>query len=186
MVTERSLLNCHGTFYELPRDISGGIAGIKPICTHDRRIYDFCSWRGLLVISGIRSGAPADGHVFRSEDGRTGLWLGTVDDLWKLGKPQGRGGPWRETDVKASVPSDPYLMTGYDRKRVELSHSFPEPVTFRMEVDVTGRGLWKTYDEIPVEPGDLLVHEFPAGYAAHWVRLSTDRDCRATAHFIYE
>jgi hypothetical protein len=186
VVTERSLLNCHGTFYELPRDISGGAAGIKPVCTHNLRIHDFCSWKGLLVLSGIRQDASPDGHVFRSEDGRTGLWLGTVDDLWKLGKPQGRGGPWQETDVRASVPSDPYLMTGYDRKRVELSHSFPEPVTFRMEVDVTGRGLWKTYDEIPVEPGDLLVHEFPAGYAAHWVRLSTDRDCRATAHFIYE
>ncbi len=186
VVTERSLLNCHGTFYELPRDISGGIAGIKPVCTHERRIYDFCSWRGLLVISGILQDTPADGHVFRSEDGKTGLWLGTVDDLWKLGKPRGKGGPWRNTDVHASKPSDPYLMTGYDRKRVELSHLSLEPVAFRIEVDISGGGLWKTYNEISVEPGEVRVHEFPAGYAAHWVRLSTDRDCRATAHFIYE
>lgn len=186
VVTERSLFNCHGTFYELPRDISGGIAGIKPVCTHDRRIYDFCSWRGLLVISGISRDAPADGHVVRSEDGTTGLWLGTVDDLWKLGKPQGRGGPWHETAVRTGQPSDPYLMTGYDRKRVELSHGSGKAVTFRIEVDITGRGLWKTYDEMTVEPEEVLNHQFPDGFAAHWVRLSTDQNCRATANFIYE
>jgi hypothetical protein len=186
VVTERSLLNCHGTFYELPRDISGGISGIKPVCTHDLRIHDFCSWKGLLVLTGIRRDAPPDGHVVRSEDGKTGLWLGNVDDLWKLGKPRGRGGPWRDTEVQASTPSDPYLMTGYDRKRVELSHLSTNPVTFRIEVDITGRGLWKAYSEISVEPGELLVHEFPAGYAAHWVRLTADRDCRATALFVYE
>jgi hypothetical protein len=186
VVTERSLLNCHGTFYELPRDISGGIAGIKPVCTHDRLIYDFCSWRGLLVISGIRQDAPADGHIIRSRDNRTGLWLGTVDDLWKLGKPRGRGGPWHTTEVRAGEPSDAYLMTGYDRKRVELSHQSPEPVTFALEVDITGRGLWKTYDELTVEPQEVRMHEFPVGFAAHWVRLSVDRDCRATALFVYE
>jgi len=186
VVTERSLLNCHGTFYELPRDISGGIAGIKPVCTHDRLIYDFCSWRGLLVISGIRQDAPADGHIIRSRDGATGLWLGAVDDLWKLGKPRGRGGPWHQTAVRAGEASDPYLMTGYDRKRVELSHGSQESVTFALEVDITGRGLWKTYDEMTVEPQEVRVHEFPVGFAAHWVRLSADRDCRATVLFVYE
>ena len=186
MVTERSLLNCHGTFYELPRDISGGIAGIKPICTHDRLIYDFCSWRGLLVISGIRQDTPAGEHIIQSQDNRAGLWLGTVDDLWKLGKPRGRGGPWHTTDVRAGDPSDPYLMTGYDRKRVELSHQSPEPVTFALEVDITGRGLWKTYDEMTVEPHEVRVLEFPAVFGSHWVRLSTNLDCRATALFIYE
>jgi len=186
VVTERSLLNCHGTFYELPRDISGGIAGIKPICTHDRLIYDFCSWRGLLVISGIRQDTPAGEHIIRSQDNRAGLWLGTVDDLWKLGKPRGRGGPWHTTDVLAGDPSDPYLMTGYDHKRVELSHQSPEPVTFTLEVDITRRGLWKTYDEITVKSQEVRVLEFPEGFAAHWVRLSTNRDCCATAFFIYE
>jgi hypothetical protein len=186
VVTERSLLNCHGTFYELPRDISRGIAGIKPVCTHDRRIHDFCSWRGLLVLSGIRLGTPPGEHVVRSEDGRTGLWLGTVDDLWKLGKPRGRGGPWYGTDVRAGELSDPYLMTGYDRKRVELSHGSEETVTFTIEVDITAQETWKTYDEVTVEPGETWVHEFPAGYAAHWVRLSADRNCRATGLFIYD
>jgi hypothetical protein len=37
-----------------------------------------------------------------------------------------------------------------------------------------------------VPPGEPLVHEFPAGYAAHWVRLTADRDTTATATFVYE
>jgi len=77
-------------------------------------------------------------------------------------------------------------MTGYDRKRAEFSHGSESAVTFRIEVDITGRGLWKTYDELTVEPGETRLHEFPAGFGAHWVRLSTDMNCRATAFFIYD
>src|SRR5690606_36519189 len=43
VVTERNLFNCHGTIYEFPRETAGGVAGIKPISTHNRLIYDFCS-----------------------------------------------------------------------------------------------------------------------------------------------
>ena len=44
-----------------------------------------------------------------------------VDDLWRLGKPRGIGGPWKNTEVKAGEPSDPYVMTAYDRKQVNLT-----------------------------------------------------------------
>ena len=53
----------------------------------------------------------------KSADGKLGLWFGAIDDLWKLGKPVGVGGPWKHTAVKAGKPSDAYLMTGYDKKR---------------------------------------------------------------------
>ena len=119
-VTERFLMNVHGTFYEVPRE--SGLPLIKPVCSHGRQIMDFCTWRGLMVLSGNLAGATPDGHYFRSDDGHAGLWLGSIDDLWRLGKPVGRGGPWLHTAVKADAPSDPYLMTGYDRKRIELAH----------------------------------------------------------------
>jgi hypothetical protein len=186
VVTERSLLNCNGTFYELPRDISGGVKGIKPVCTHNRFIHDFCSWRGLLVLSGLRQDAPPGEHIVRSLDGAAGLWLGTIDDLWRLGKPRGRGGPWNNTPVTPGRPSDPYLMTGYDRKRVEVWHDSPDPVTFALEVDITGHGLWVDYTEITVEPNELEEFRFPAGYSAHWVRVRCDTACTAGCTFIYE
>ncbi len=186
VVTERALINSHGTFYELPRDISGGIAGIKPVCTHNRMIHDYCSWRGLLVLSGNTVGAEKDGHFVPSTDGRAGLWFGTVDDLWHLGKPQGEGGPWKQTEVKANEPSDPYLMTGYDQKSLKLSHNAPTTVTFQIEVDITAQGDWFIYKKIQVKPGETGKHEFPAGYSAHWVRIRASDACAATALFTYK
>ena len=102
VVTERQLLNAHGTIYVLRHSAAGGLSSIKPVCTHNKRIVDFCSWRGMLVIAGTRVDAAEDGHYFASTDGKTGLWFGDVDDLWKLGKPRGRGGPWLDSDVIAA------------------------------------------------------------------------------------
>ena len=185
VVTERSLLNAAGTFYVLPRESSGGLRAIRPICTHNKRITDFCSWRGLLVLAGCVAKAPADGHYFASDDGM-GLWIGDIDDLWKLGKPVGRGGPWLRTPVQAGEVSDPYLMAGYDRKKVELSHDAEGDVTFTILVDVTAGDRWFPYATIRVPSGRGVTHVFPSGYSAHWVRLKADRRCRATALFAYE
>jgi len=182
--SERYLVNCHGTLYEMPRDT--GVPELKPVATHNRAIMDFCSWRGLLVLSGTRAGAKPDGNYFASADGKVGLWFGDVDDLWRLGKPVGRGGPWRNTAVKAGQPSDPYLMTGYDRKTVALSHAAVAEIAFTIEVDFDHTGTWHTYAVLKVAPGQTPRHVFPDGYSAHWVRLTADRDCTATAWFIYE
>ncbi|NOY81549.1 MAG: hypothetical protein GXP31_11180 [Kiritimatiellaeota bacterium] len=185
VTTERNLLNCHGTFYVLPWTSAGGAAGIKPICTHDRRISDFGSWRGMLVIAGARADARPDGHFFRSTDGKAGLWFGDVDDLWKMGKPMGHGGPWLDTPVQPDQPSDPYLMTGYDRKRLTLWHDEARPVRFTVEVDFIRDGSWCKYAAFDVAPDRRFVHEFPDGYSAHWIRLRADLACRASAVFEY-
>jgi hypothetical protein len=185
VVTERSLLNVHGSFYMVPRSNSGGAARMKPICTHTKRIADFCSWRGLLVLAGTRAGAGSDGHVFPLIGEGPRLWFGDIDDLWKIGPPRGVGGPWHSTPVQAGTPSDPYLMLGYDRKQLSLSHDSPEPVTFRIEVDVLADGTWWEYGRMVVMPGRTLKHDFPPGYSAHWVRLQTDRPAKCTATFTY-
>jgi hypothetical protein len=191
VVTERSFINAHGTIYMRPRDNSGGIRALKPVTTHNKRITDFCSWRGLLVLAGTRIDASETcPHFIRSTDGQVGLWFGDIDDLWKLGKPRGIGGPWHGTPVQAGVPSDPYLMTGYDRKQVELSHDKDRPVTFLLEIDVLGAidtpDVYFPYAQLSVPPGDGLIHRFPEGYSAHWIRLITDTDCVATAIFTYD
>ena len=238
VVTERLLLDAGGLFYEvsgLPYAWS-----VRPITTHNRRIADFCSWRGLLVLAGCRSadGAAGEGDsqktsgsqgadgsqttvVFQSTDGSrsalgsrsaegsqtaaasqiapgvgnvqgktsdgVALWFGTVDDLWLLGKTRGVGGPWLRTPVQPQVPSDPYLMCHFDRKRLELEHDAAEPVEFTVEVDFTvQRSRWHPFTTLRVPPSQKLVYEFPEGYSAHWVRLRASRSCRATARFVYE
>jgi hypothetical protein len=185
VVTERDLFNCHGTFYELPAESSGGFAKIRPITTHNLRIKDYATYRGLLVLSGLNTDASGS-HVVRSEDGKLALWLGAIDDLWKMGKPRGNGGPWKNNEVKAGVPSDPYLMTGYDHKSLELSHRLNGPVTFRLEADITGTGQWVSVSSMTVQAGETYTHRFPDSFACYWVRLLADRDTRATAQFEYK
>ncbi len=183
--TERNLLNVHGSFYELPADNAGGFIKLRPITTHNRRIHDFASYRGLLVLSGVADGATSD-RIIRSDDGRCALWVGAVDDLWSFGKPRGTGGPWRDTAVKAGVPSDAYLATGYDQKRLTLSHAGRQPVTIRVEADFTGTGAWAEVIKLTVPPGKPVEHRFPDAFGAYWLRLLADKDSTATATFLYQ
>ena len=191
VASERNLANFHGIFYEIPRT-SGPKGGepvdyrrMKPVAAHRLPITDFCTWRGLMVMAG-EFAPPAVGRVFRSADGKAALWFGKTDDLWQFGKPVGHGGPWSKTAVQGGEPSDPFLMTNFDRKSLALSHDATQPVVVTVEVDFLATGDWREYGRFTVEPGTTFAHEFPAGYAAHWVRLRADRDCTATAEFTYE
>lgn len=185
IVTERDLFNAHGTLYELPAINAGGIRVVRPIATHNLAIHDYCSWRGLLVLSGIAASAPAGDRIVRAPDGRAALWLGVADDLWQLGKPRGRGGPWLDTPVPANTPSDPYLMTGYDKKRLTLRHHLPQPLQIRLELDITGAGNWQTYSTFTVPPGQPLTHNFPDGLEAYWLRTTALAPATVTAQLDY-
>ena len=185
--TERDLLNAGGTFFELPAENAGGVAKLRPVATHNRRIHDYASWRGLLVLTGLAGDTRAsDPRVIRSADGSAAVWLGSVDELWGLGKPVGVGGPWKDTAVKAGEPSDPYLMTGYDRKRLTLAHRADRAVRMRIEVDLTGNGHWAEYATLEVPPGLAVPHVFPDGYQAYWLRVTADTATTATAWMVYE
>lgn len=177
--TERYLMDLHGLFYELPPLVYGGkVWGVRPICAHLRIVPDFCFWRGLFTMAGDQT----DNAVGQPQ---SGLWFGNIDDLWRMGKPAGWGGPWWDTEVAADTPSDPYLMTGFDKKCLHLTHGAAEPVRFTVEVDFLGNGTWARYETFEVSPGGYAHHEFPDAFSAHWVRVRADRACRATAHFTY-
>ena len=184
VVTERDLFHAHGTFYELPAQNAGGFAKVRPIASHAFQVHDFCGYRGLLVLSGVAADAPADSeHVVRSEDGRCAVWVGAVDDLWELGKPRGRGGPWLSANVVAGAPSEPYLMTGYDHKQVTLASDRAVSVT--VELDVTGDGHWCAFRRYALAPDAPVTEEWPRALSAYWVRFVADADCTATAQLTY-
>ena len=185
VVTERNLLNVDGTFYELPANNAGGFSGLRPVATHNRRISDFASYRGLMVMTGIEA-AGGDKHIIRSEDGKAAVWAGSIDDLWAFGKPRGEGGPWLDSEVTKGVPSDPYLLTGYDDKSLTLSHKSAAPVEFRVEIDLSGMGEWAVYQTFTVAPGKTTRHEFPAGYSAYWLRVVSSAGCTASAQLVYK
>lgn len=186
VATERDLLNAHGTFYELPAENADGYAKIRPVASHALGIHDYASYRGLLVMTGIDASAKASDHVIVSNDGKARLWAGTIDDLWKLGKPVGQGGPWKSSIVKTGTPSDPYLIGFYDQKSLKLSHKSAQPVTIKIEVNPIGHGPWMTYREVSIKPGETFTHTFPKGFQARWIRFSADKDCEATAWLTYQ
>ncbi|HUS48478.1 MAG TPA: hypothetical protein VNA25_02755 [Phycisphaerae bacterium] len=182
---ERFLMDCHGMFYELsPWAYGGRVWGVRPISTHLWVLGDFCNYRGMLVLGSDGVSCLGGDNVLCGEP-MSALWFGKTDDLWRFGKPAGWGGPWWNADVKAGAPSDPYLMTGFDKKCLHLCHESAEKVAFTVEVDFLGSGEWKTYETFPVPPGRYVHHEFADGFSAHWVRLTADRDCAATAYLTY-
>jgi hypothetical protein len=149
-------------------------------------VHDYATWRGLLVFSGLEAGAAPGGHVVRSDDGAAAVWLGAVDDLWAFGRPVGVGGPWKDTAVTVGTPSDPYLMTGYERKTLTLAHAAPRPVRVKVELEVTGTGRWFEYAAFDVAAGTPFTHVFPDGFEACWLRVSADTATTATAWLVYE
>lgn len=185
VATERDLFHSCGTFYELPAENADGFAKIRPISSHDFRIHDYASYRGLLVMTGIDPEAKAGEHIVRSDDGGAAVWVGVIDDLWELGKPVGHGGPWKSSQVKAGVVSDPYLIGFYDDRKLEISHDLKEEVTFIIETEPIGHGPWMLYNKITVKPGETFNHNFPKSFQARWIRFSTDKDCNATTWLEY-
>lgn len=182
---ERFLMDCMGQFYELsPWGYDNHVWGIRPISTHLWVMGDFCTYRGMLVL-GSDNASPHGGANHLAGEPQSGLWFGKTDDLWQFGKPSGWGGPWWEAKVKANEPSDPFLMTGFDKKTLHLTHQSKKPVSFTVEVDFLGNGSWVTYKTIKVAAGKYKPHVFKDGFSAHWVRITADRNCTATAYFTY-
>ncbi len=186
VATERDMLNVAGTFFELPAENADGFAKIRPVSSHDLRVTDFGGYRGLFLMSGVRADAPAGEHILRSDDGKAALWAGVIDDLWKLGKPRGEGGPWKDSRVKAGEASDPYLLWGYDRRSITLEHDQNVPVYFRVEIDLTGTGVWVTWRHREVSPGEQARLEFEPAVQARWLRVTSSDACTATAWLKYE
>ncbi len=186
VATERDLFSCMGTFYELPAENADGFAKIRPISSHPYRIEDYASYRGMLIMTGIDPAAGKENpHIIVSDDGKAAVWAGAIDDLWKMGKPTGHGGPWFDTPVEAGLPSDPYLIADYDHKELRLEHTASSPVVITLEADPTGNGDWVTYATYTVRPGQPLIQQLPDTFQARWIRIRSDTPTRATAWLEY-
>lgn len=181
--TEHYLMDIQGMFYELqPVAFTGHIWGVKPICQHLRIIPDYCSFRGLFAVAGNQTTPNGDGNAVVGQP-QAGIWFGKTDDLWSWGKPAGWGGPWWDAQIPKGVPSDPYLMTGFDKKMLHIATD--KAADFDVEIDFIGTGRWMPYARLSTGAAGYAKHIFPDGFSAHWVRLTPLADCRATATFFY-
>ncbi len=181
--TEHYMVDIQGMFYELqPVPFEGRIWGLKPVCQHLRIIPDYCSFRGMLALAGNQTTANRDNNALSGQP-QAGLWFGQTDDLWKWGRPQGWGGPWWKSDVRKGVPSEPFLLTGFEHKMLHISAD--RAASFDVEIDFMGDGTWHRYEQIKVPVEGYAKHIFPDAFSAHWIRLTPQSDCRSTASFFF-
>jgi hypothetical protein len=75
---------------------------------------------------------------------------------------------------------------GYRSGCVSLSHRSEQPITFKIEVDLTGTGKWVEYAIGNVPAGRPVEYVFPDGYQAYWTRVTASAATTATAWFVYE
>ncbi|MEN5434974.1 hypothetical protein ABE545_15165 [Sphingobacterium faecium] len=186
VATERDLLNLHGTFYELPAENADGFAKIRPIASHDLNIVDYASYRGLLVLSGLDISQANPQHVITSDDKKCAVWVGAIDDLWKLGKPQGNGGPLDHEMLEKGKFSDPYLFGFYDKRKLKLTNHEKFPVTFSVQMDPVGNGTWMDYQRITVKGNGTTEIEFPKNIEARWIRFAVDRSSQVSTLLNYD
>lgn len=187
--TERALMDCHGLFYEIGmHTYDNELWAIRPISSHLRVIPDFCSWRGMLVLAGNQATPMKFGLQDRNPlagQPQAGMWFGKTDDLWSWGKPSGTGGVWLDSEVKANEASDPYLMYGFDKKVLHLKNNSNTQVNFTIQVDFVGNGEFSDFKTVSMADNSYQVVPFQDGFSAHWIRVVADKDCNATAYFIY-
>lgn len=196
--TERYLMNAHAMWYELTPFTWGGAVSIRPISTHLRMVPDYASFRGFLVLGGNQVSSIFDNNWVTGES-QSGLWFGKTDDLWNFGKPTGWGGVWQNELVLANTPSDPYLMTGFDKKVIHFRADPPftsGDITVTVQIDFTG-SAGHIGPNFVLEPFNNLTtitlssskpyayYTFDQGFSAHWVRFTTDNDCNCTVVLHY-
>jgi hypothetical protein len=179
--TEHFMVDIVGMFYEMqPIAFENAIWGVKPVCQHLRTIPDYCGFRGMLALGGNENTPNRDANVASGQP-QSGIWFGKTDDLWSFGRPAGWGGPWRRTAVRKGQASDPFLMTGFDKKVLHLETD--QAVSIEIQVDFLGQGTWGRYETLYVT--GYRYHVFPPGFSAHWVRLVPQKDWVASAEFMY-
>ncbi|QDV63926.1 sulfatase-like hydrolase/transferase [Crateriforma conspicua] len=115
----RWMMDMHGMFFDFPPTFSANnTAGIHPIASHLRYVPDFCDFNGQLVLASDETsiqGNPLAGQP------QSNLWFGKYEDLSAWGPATAYGGPWVEDEVMAMVPSDPFLVAGFDDRCLHLS-----------------------------------------------------------------
>ncbi|MFN6052465.1 MAG: hypothetical protein ACK47R_16690, partial [Planctomycetia bacterium] len=57
--------------------------------------------------------------------------------------------------------------------------------TFKVQIDLTGEGLWVDHRQFELAPNASVQHIFPEALQARWLRLIAGSDCQATAQLEY-
>jgi hypothetical protein len=186
------LMTMHGMFWKFPKTFSAeNSSGIRPRSTYLKVIGDFCRWRDRLVFgcddaakSEFLNKRAAKGNLGGPGQSQSNLWFTYGETPDQLGPVLGRGGVWLDDPVQAGQWSDPFLIAGFARRSLFLSHGSESTIRFDLETDPDGKGNWQPLRQIMVSGKGGVWTELGAEILGEWIRIRSDRDCpKATAFF---
>ena len=187
------LMTMHGAFWRFPRTFSvKNSAGLRPRSSYLKVVGDFCRWGDNLVLgcddtakSEFLNKRKLKRGVAGPGQSQSNLWFLKPEQLDQFGPVLGRGAVWLKDDVKAGQASDPYLLAGYQRKALHLSHAGDAAVGFTIEVDRTGTGDWTRWKTIDVGPSGSTWLDLSEAPPAEWMRLIPGGAARGVTAFVH-
>jgi hypothetical protein len=160
----------HGTFFDFPRAFAaGGTAGIRPLGTHLHYTTDFTEWNGRVVLAGDDTSILQNLLAARPQSNLR--FLQRPQLATEFGPSSGWGGVWVDDRVRAGEPSDPLLVAGYAERVLHLAHDSKEEITFSIEIDARGDGIWQEWKAVRVPAAGYLPIVLPADMPGEWIRL---------------
>ncbi len=86
--------------------------------------------------------------------------------------------------VTKGTLSDPYLMTGYDKKSLSIRSSKNGQID--IQIDISGNGDWVTYLTTTLSAQKEFTHTFPESFNAYWVRFQAKSPMTVTTQLTYQ
>ena len=164
---------------------------IRPRSAHLKIIGDYTRWNDKIVFGTDDSPhRKFDNKRLAKGNSETGqsnsnLWFTSINKPDELGSTTATGSVWVNEDIPAGQPSDPFLFAGWKTRCAWIQNEGKSKTDFTFEVDANGKGDWKTYKTIPVEPGKTAFIDFNPGEEGEWIRVKINSNSTATVTFSY-
>lgn len=187
------LMTMHGMFWRFPQTFKEGMtAGIRPRSSYLKVIGDFARWNDRLVF-GCDDSAQKEflnkrkvkGDIEGPGQSNSNLWFTSLTKPDELGPATAGGAVWSEEKVQANSYSEPFLFAGWDYRSGWIKNDGKQPVIFTFEVDKKGNNTWTKLKEVAVKAQEAAFIAFTDAEAGEWIRIKTDKETIATAHFSY-
>ena len=180
-------MTMHGMFWSFPRTFSSvNSIGIKPRSTYLKVIGDFCRYKNRIAIGcddtanrEFLNRRKAKGHLAAPQS-QSNLWFIEPEMLDQIGPVIGRGAVWLNDKVQANEPSDPFLISGFQKRALHLVTD--QKAKLIIEIDTKGNGKWAEFEEVEID--GYAWYRFDPDLNATWVRLRSANSLgKATAWF---
>lgn len=187
------LMTMHGMFWRFPGSFTpANSAGIRPRSAYLKVIGDYTRWQDQLVF-GCDDSAQKEflnkrkikGGIEGPGQSNSNLWFTSVDKPDNLGPNTAGGSVWLSENVSANEPSEPFLFAGWASRSVWVANEGDKPISFLFEIDNVGNGNWTPLKTVKLKAGEAVDLVFEKNEAGEWIRITSDGDTKATAHFSY-